>query len=150
MGSKVGYKVTVDKSALEDILKNLPDGLNIVGEKVTADIEAYAKEHMSRTAPFPSAPGSPPAVQTGRLKGSITHYKLKDSEQWTVVAGGDQAPYAKYLEYGTRKMAARPFMRPAMLAIAETVPELLKLEIVERRVKGYRKGKDGVKRESGL
>lgn len=56
-----------------------------------------------------SAPGEAPAVDTGRLRQSIVANKL-DPGHWQV---GTNVEYALHLEYGTRKMSARPFMRPA-------------------------------------
>lgn len=58
-----------------------------------------------------SAPGEPPASDTGRLVNSITtKYDQK------TIAGRVEANtrYAEFLEYGTMKMAERPFMRPAL------------------------------------
>lgn len=57
-----------------------------------------------------SAPGQGPAVDIGRLRQSITALKVEDGH-WRV---GTNVEYAPYLEFGTRKMAARPFMRPAV------------------------------------
>ena len=56
-----------------------------------------------------SAPGEAPANDLGFLAGSL---KVEVTAKFTVdlIAA---APYAVFLEYGTRKMAPRPFMRPA-------------------------------------
>ncbi len=57
-------------------------------------------------------------VDTGRLKGSIS-----------VSAGGSGAvvsadtDYAAYVEFGTSKMAAQPFMAPAALSAAGRIAE---------------------------
>ena len=56
-----------------------------------------------------SAPGDAPAVDTGRLRQSISAVRI-DTGHWRV---GTNVEYALYLEFGTRKIAARPFMRPA-------------------------------------
>jgi len=48
-------------------------------------------------------------VDTGRLRDSI-NYKVSGDE----VAVGTNVEYAPYHEYGTRKMAARPYMRPSL------------------------------------
>lgn len=56
-----------------------------------------------------SAPGEAPASDTGRLVNSING-KLKGRLTAVIEA---TAAYARHLEYGTRKMAARPYMRPA-------------------------------------
>ena len=51
----------------------------------------------------PSAPGSPPGVRSGHLKNN-----------WHMSGGAvcitSGMGYAGYLEHGTRKMAARPFV----------------------------------------
>ena len=47
-------------------------------------------------------------VDTGELRGSIAHQKMGSG--WAVVAS---APHAGYVEYGTSKMAAQPYLRPA-------------------------------------
>ncbi|BDP42923.1 hypothetical protein DAETH_28920 [Deinococcus aetherius] len=56
-----------------------------------------------------SAPGDPPAVDTGRLRQSIVALKIAPG-RWRV---GTNVEYAFWLEFGTRRIAPRPFMRPA-------------------------------------
>lgn len=57
-----------------------------------------------------SAPGEAPANDTGTLMGSIYHEREADLT-YTV---GSRMVYAAYQEYGTSRMAARPFFRPAV------------------------------------
>ena len=57
-----------------------------------------------------SAPGEAPASDTGTLIGSIYHEREGD----LTYAVGTRLGYAEYLEYGTSRMAARPFFRPAV------------------------------------
>lgn len=47
-------------------------------------------------------------VDTGRLRNSITH--TSDGEYAYI---GTNVEYAPYVEFGTSKMAAQPFIRPA-------------------------------------
>lgn len=61
--------------------------------------------------PPASSPGEPPAIRTGTLKASV-HSEKEKPGTWLIVAGGDDAYYAVFLEYGTEKMVERPFMRP--------------------------------------
>lgn len=63
-----------------------------------------------------SAPGEAPANDTGRLANSIKSYNLSRFKfaESIVVAGRGLAKYATMLEFGTAKMAARPFMFPAV------------------------------------
>lgn len=58
----------------------------------------------------PSRPGEPPNQDTGLLANSI-EAALVDPFKATV---SSNAPYAAALEYGTSKMAERPYMRPAV------------------------------------
>lgn len=55
--------------------------------------------------PSPSAPGNPPGVRTGHLRQSGVSYSSMQVFGLTI-----EASYAGYLEGGTRKMAARPFV----------------------------------------
>jgi HK97 gp10 family phage protein len=58
-----------------------------------------------------SAPGEPPANDTGRLVASI-RYELTSSGTVLRVFAGTE--YAAMLEFGTSKMSARPFLRRAI------------------------------------
>lgn len=68
-----------------------------------------------RTPHRASAPGEPPASDTGLLLNSIHHELGQDGDGWHCDIGSD-LQYAVYLELGTRNMAARPFLRPALRA----------------------------------
>ena len=59
-------------------------------------------------------------VDTGRLRSSIAMEIGTDNGD-VVVRVGTNVHYAPYLEFGTRRMTARPFMRPALDAIRGTV-----------------------------
>jgi len=59
----------------------------------------------------PSLPGNPPAKDEGELDRSIWS-DVKGLEMIAGVKGG--APYAIFLEEGTEKMDARPFVDPAL------------------------------------
>lgn len=66
-----------------------------------------------------SAPGEPPYVQTGMLRRSIAWaapsklIRLVGSALRPQGGSGSHS-YAWYLEYGTSKMAARPYLLPAL------------------------------------
>ena len=62
-----------------------------------------------------SAPGMPPASDTGRLLTSI-HHSVTGVLDTLEARVGTDVNYALYLELGTRYMAPRPFLRPALLA----------------------------------
>ena len=52
-------------------------------------------------------------VRTGRLRSSI-YWRASGFYLGEWVEFGASAPYAGFVEYGTRYMAPRPFMRPAL------------------------------------
>lgn len=60
---------------------------------------------------IPSLPGQPPKGDTGRLEIGI-HVELRRSDKTVNVIS--RAPYSAALEFGTHRIAPRPFMRPAM------------------------------------
>ena len=53
-------------------------------------------------------------IRTGTLKHSITQMVSDNPLIGKITAGGNAAPYAPYVEYGTYKMRARPYMKPAL------------------------------------
>jgi HK97 gp10 family phage protein len=69
----------------------------------------YKKSNPTRTHTA-SAPGQPPMTDTGRLANSITFDRVGD----LTATVGSALDYALHLEYGTSRMAARPFFRPAV------------------------------------
>jgi HK97 gp10 family phage protein len=84
-------------------------------------------------------------VITGRLKGSITYCTKGIRSQLKSPAKGNDAvstppnaqtlhigtnvEYAAYLEYGTRRMAAQPYLRPALDMNRKTAQERFSAEI---------------------
>ena len=67
--------------------------------------------------PSPSAPGSPPGVRTGLLR---TAWSPFSGANICGITSG--AHYAGYLEHGTSKMAARPFVDRIT---NESLPEII-------------------------
>lgn len=106
---------------------NMNKSIKLCCEKVRSDIQesmAKTERDMSKTyftnnktkAHHPSLPGNPPAPDTGNLRESI-RYEVhgEGSEIYGVVGSTQKDPdYAVFTEYGTNKMAPRPWLRPAM------------------------------------
>lgn len=90
------------KRALED---QLEQALTAVG--ITA--ESYAK----RDCP----------VDTGRLRNSITH-EVRMNENAVYI--GSNVEYAAFVEIGTQRMKARPYLRPAATNHTEEYKGLVK------------------------
>lgn len=100
-------KIVVDTRGIDALIVNAAGEIDQTLGEMAADMVADMMQSFSRQSP--SAPGEPPGVVTGRLKNSL-RFKREGQRLWVVSAGTDYAPH---LEYGTRRMAARPFMRPA-------------------------------------
>ncbi len=75
-----------------------------------------------------SAPGEPPANDTGRLVGSIRWEFTGSRLAIRVVAGTE---YASFLEFGTSIMAPRPFLRRAIRETEEQGRSLINAEIIK-------------------
>ena len=73
---------------------------------------------------YASAPGEPPRVQTGRLRASYTH---ELHETLPIGRAGTNVEYAKHLEFGTRRMAARPHVRPVLHALRSAYEAIFKV-----------------------
>lgn len=80
-------------------------------------VESAAKRNASephRAGPYSgSAVGAGPAVRTGRLRGSIT-WRLGEDFLGVFADIGSAVLYAAYVELGTRYMASRPYLVPAL------------------------------------
>lgn len=84
-----------------------------------------------------SAPGFPPAVNTNRLRGSWTiaiksgrellpGYNLRVIRKPGMLGYelGSNVVYAPFLEFGTRRMRPRPYLKPAMEIVSKRLPSI--------------------------
>ncbi len=82
-----------------------------------------------------SAPGEPPAVDTGTLRRSwqtgFTGARPKTVGTRRVIRAGSSVKYARRLEYGGGALAARPYVAPALAKIAPTVRPLIAARVAE-------------------
>ena len=114
------------KNATGEVVQNINRELDIALFAVAKKVEADAKRsileggktgklYKRRTVVHrASAPGEAPASDTGRLVNSINSYLDKAGKSALVIAGRGTVIYAAMLEFGTRFIAARPFMFPAL------------------------------------
>jgi HK97 gp10 family phage protein len=102
---QTGVTVRLVSNDLGRLADAYPPELARVIAKHAYDLEALAK-------------GLSP-VLTGTLRRSI-HTVLSEGGLRAVI--GPSVDYGKYVEFGTRRMAARPYMRPAF---ERTVPRLV-------------------------
>ena len=86
----------------------------------------------------PSAPGTPPNVQSGIGRGSITTAFVKASQSYIVGPSSPPAPYMGGHEFGTRFHPPRPFMRPALMRALPRYPKLYKNLPLSRTKAGQR------------
>lgn len=111
-------------AALRSILAGLPAA---VGVEVTSALQAVAetvvaeaRRHLDSAYATPSAAGEPPADPTGALAASLTVVDTPEGFAATAAS-----PHAFFLEYGTTRMAARPFLRPAADAAGDEARQIL-------------------------
>ncbi len=72
-----------------------------------------------RRRPVKSQPGGPPFSRTGNLRNNIVAIK-------NFVGVTRAAFYGRFVEFGTRRAAARPFLRPALERMRPFIAPLLK------------------------
>lgn len=89
--------------------------------------KVYRKPHSKATYTA-SAPGEPPARRTGNLRmhwnGQVKSENASDGGVAIIAELESQEPYAGYLENGTSKMAARPFVEKIK---EEAMPEIQRI-----------------------
>lgn len=120
MVSSITVKVNVDTTkALAALQRICWDAVSQTAVAIEQDIKGagpHAQPALrdSQGRYVPSAPGEPPRPRTGNLRRSY-HVTL-DEPALTAKVGSDPAiaPYAVFLELGTRRMEARPHLVPAM------------------------------------
>jgi HK97 gp10 family phage protein len=134
-------RVVMNMKAAMAPLAEAEKRLVAIGLQAERDI----KESISGPGPAPA--GSPPGVDTGRLRASISTNWTDSSMERGIVDGaadasdgigkpdreggqfrvvvGTNVSYAPWLEWGTRKMGARPFMRPCFDRIRARVASMM-------------------------
>jgi len=83
-----------------------------------------------------SAAGEAPASDTGTLLGSLSFYNFNDRLEAIVTS---RLNYANMLEFGTRKMGARPFLIPAYEKSKAWIQERLNKAVRDAAIKSVRK-----------
>lgn len=118
---KPTMKVTLDDRRLLSLPASLnreADGLcgqtakaieGIAKAKIMAGNKTGRIYRIGKVEHQASAPGEPPATDTGALVNSIGSERVKPMLHRVNV----HAEYAAYLEYGTSRMAPRPFLQPS-------------------------------------
>lgn len=94
----------------KEILAEMKARIPTILEGIAIQAEGNAVDEITRLG----------AVDTGRLRGSISHAHDEDSAYI-----GTNVEYAPYVELGTYRMAARPFLRNAVSNYADEYKKLL-------------------------
>ena len=116
------------------IVAALYEGADMIRSEAHRSISAGS---VSGKGHKPSAPGEAPNRDTGTLQAHIEVSMPEPPSEGTIVARvTSSAPYAAALEFGTSKMAARPYLRPARDKVAPDVGRILKQRL-ERAKKVY-------------
>ena len=127
-------KISIKSEGLPDILKDLQRrgeaesavkaGLNVIGADAVAAVTQAIESAPHTGKPYrhdganftASAPGGPPAKETGDLIDSIKLVPAPAGLGVLVVAEGAKAAA---LEFGTHHMPARPYLRPTVERVAQ-------------------------------
>ena len=126
----VKFYDTVFDSIEKACVNGVSDGGNIIYDEVLSLVLDTKKS--GRVYPGPhqaSAPGEPFANETGNALTQTKIHEGFDSGLTVYVAG--HAQYAKELELGTSKMAARPVFRPALANKADDFVKAVHTEIAK-------------------
>lgn len=86
-----------------------------VKQAITAALEVVggtAERHVKEITP----------VDTGRLRNSITHAPVSSDTEMV----GTGVEYSVYVEFGTSKMAAQPYLRPGVESHASEYADIIK------------------------
>ncbi len=122
--------ITLDRRALEQLIASAPDradaaleqaaqtGLELARSSFDTSPEGRAYRRHRRVY-VASQPGYPPNVDTGRLRRALTIERPGPLRR-TITTG--DVDYAAALEFGARRMAARPFLRPMLATLADLLP----------------------------
>lgn len=107
------------------LLKSAETVMNSAKQSITDGAVSGARH-------VPSKPGEPPNNDTGILAGNIR--VSKQGPLHTRVSS--EAPYAAFQEFGTSRMAARPYMAPALQKNrADIVRDVAKAVNLANRIK---------------
>lgn len=105
VGGQLAASISVDFSQIDRLFDNMA--------RVPAKVDDAMAEFCRQVVK--SAKLRAP-VDTGKLKWSIRFQKKGEGEGEGDYQISADAPYAAYVEYGTRKTRAQPFMQPAINA----------------------------------
>lgn len=119
-------KVELDKEAFREIITGAAHRViaDVIDDLKRLIIQSFGRAKTGRFYKLSkpasgtyraSAPGQAPGIKSGRLFRSL-------KESFPTPLTGEllvDTPYARFLEYGTSRMAPRPFVRPAIEGVKQ-------------------------------
>lgn len=121
-----GIEVTLTSNK-DEILEALGEQLGQAMLAIGLTAESNAKQEITK-AVYDTPESKSGYVRTGRLRNSIS-YGVDTDEPAVYI--GSNVEYAPYVELGTSKMRARPFLKPAVENYGEQYKELLQQAMSE-------------------
>lgn len=97
------------ESHVEEALEELASKKLVALEEIGLVAEGYAKQYCP--------------VDTGRLRNSISH-AVDEGEDMAII--GTNVEYAAYVELGTSRMTAQPYLEPAAVQHTAEYEEIVK------------------------
>lgn len=125
---------------LQKLPMDLRSGIGSALTLSVVEMDAYAKQHISgggrsgRTyrrrsvTHQASAPGEFPKTDTGQLVGSLFFRVASDKLS---AFFGTKLAYGRYLEFGTSRMRARPWLAPTFRALKDKITSRVKAAVNE-------------------
>lgn len=107
-------EIKIIKAAALILVADVKKMLSVPGTSGFRTGEIYMKGKHKNITHQASAPGEPPAVDTGRLRNSIVNQKTHGGRV-ALIGAAATVEYAEYLEEGRPpKLKARPFLRAVL------------------------------------
>lgn len=120
-------------ASIEQLMKAFPDAIDNAVKSTALTVQNHARVSIQREQSAgvvyqrggvthqASAPGDAPNTDTGALVSSI----IAEYPRKGVAFVGTSKAYGAYLEFGTRNMAARPWLRPAKAQGQQELPKAI-------------------------
>lgn len=119
---QAGVKRLMNVLADPEARRGIERALFVGASEIVTEVKlSITRGSVSGKNHVPSRPGEPPNNDTGVLANNI---EATQEGPLRAVASSN-APYSQPLEFGTSKMAARPFMRPAAAKVKPQVQKLV-------------------------
>jgi HK97 gp10 family phage protein len=120
---EVRISATATRQLEEALVRGLLQGARTAGNFLVGRIKRKI-DRPNRLGRDPSRPGEPPKKVTVRLQKSIASTVGVEGKE-VVLAVGTNVRYGRYLEGGTSRMAARPWLRPTVAENLENAGRII-------------------------